>query len=365
MIIKRVNYLTRFFYTNITMKTKLLSLLIVFLVSQTVFSQTFVRKVLFEEATNASCGPCAANNPYLKAYIDGKGDSIIAIKYHSHIPGYDPMYLHNPTQSAERYTTYYGMNAMPWLNADGIVNDVLPFTLANLDNAFYGRLGVPAPLLVTVTDQRVAVDSIKTNIVVYKPTGLPSGNYKLRVMAIEKKVLYVSPPGSNGETSFEHVFRAAYPNTSGTTVTTTAGTQNFSFTYKINSEWKDTSVYTVAFVQNDNNKEVMNTGKGNTTTFTSVNQNGTEIPSSYSLSQNYPNPFNPVTRINFSIPENSFVTLKIYDMLGREIDVITNSHFEAGNYSADWNAADFSSGIYFYTLQAGEFTETRKMMLVK
>ena len=73
----------------------------------------FVRKVLFEEATNASCAPCAANNPYLKAYLDEKGDSIIAIKYHASFPGIDPMYSHNPTQNAERYSAYYGMNAMP------------------------------------------------------------------------------------------------------------------------------------------------------------------------------------------------------------------------------------------------------------
>lgn len=339
-------------------------IIIVFLITQAGFSQTFVRKVLFEEATNASCGPCAANNPYLKAYIESKGDSIIAIKYHASFPGPDPMYSHNPTQNAERYSAYYGMNAMPWLNADGIVNDVWPFTITNLDNAFYSRIGVPAPLLVTVTDQRVAVDSIMTNITVYKPTGLPSGNYKLHVFAIEKKIVYTSPPGSNGETVFEHVFRRAYPNTDGTVITTATGTQNFSFTYKILPEWKDTSIYTVAFIQNDNNKEVLNSGKGNTTV-TGVSQLGSEIPSDFLLSQNFPNPFNPVTKINFSIPKNSFVTLKVYDMLGREVEVLANGELTAGNYSADWSALNISSGIYFYTLNAGEFTETRKMMLVK
>jgi hypothetical protein len=109
-----------------------LSLLLI-VTAQLTFGQTFLRKVLFEEATNASCGPCAANNPFLKAYIDSKGDTIIAIKYHASFPGYDPMYLHNPSQNSERYATYYGMNAMPWLNVDGIINDVWPFTLANFN----------------------------------------------------------------------------------------------------------------------------------------------------------------------------------------------------------------------------------------
>jgi hypothetical protein len=345
------------------MKKSYILLLLLFFV-QLLQSQTFVRKVLFEEATNASCGPCAANNPFLKAYIDSKGDSIIAIKYHASFPGFDPMYQHNTTQNIERYSTYYNMNAMPWLNVDGIINDVWPFTLANFDNAYFGRLGIPAPLLVTVSDQRIAGDSIRASIFVYKPTGLPAGNYKLRVMAIEKKIIYLTPPGSNGETIFEHVFRRAYPNTDGTVITTGAGSQNFVFTYKILPEWKDTSMYTVAFVQNDVNKEVLNVGKGIINP-TGINSSNSEIPNEYSLSQNYPNPFNPATNINFSIPQQSYVSLKVYDMLGREISVLVNGEFPAGNYTVDWNAVNFTSGVYFYTMKTGAYSETKKMILIK
>lgn len=343
---------------------KIYAVVLLMLVTFGINSQTYVRKVLFEEATNASCVPCANNNPFLKAYIEAKGDSIIALKYHASFPGFDPMYQHNPTQNVERYSGYYGMNAMPWLNVDGIVNDVWPFTQVNFDNAFYGRIGVPSPLLVTVVDQRLSADSIRTFITVNKPTGLPAGNYKLRVMAIEKKIIYSSAPGSNGETVFEHVFRSAYPNTSGTTINISIGLESFSFDYKIHADWKDTSIYTVAFVQNDNNKEVLNVGKGNTT-MTGVNQVNSEVPSSYKLSQNFPNPFNPVTNINFSIPKNSFVTLKVYDMLGREISSLVSEQMQAGTYKVDWNAVNASSGIYFYTITAGDFKETKKMMLVK
>ncbi len=324
----------------------------------------FVRKVLFEEATNASCGPCAANNPYLKAYIDGKGDSIIAIKYHSSFPGFDPMYNLNPTQSAERYSSYYGMNAVPWLNADGIVNDVWPFTLTNFNNAFYGRLGIPAPLQISVTDQRIAGDSIRATVNVNLPANLPSGNYKLRVMAIEKWVIYTTPPGSNGESQFEHVFRKAFPNTTGTAYNGTAGNQQFVFTYKIDPAWKDTSMITIAFIQNDNNKEVLNVGKGSVN-ITGINSTSSEIPGSYSLLQNYPNPFNPVTNINFSLPVDSDVRLAVYDMLGREVSLLANGRFSAGVYNVDYDASSLSSGIYFYSISAGDFKETKKMMLVK
>jgi hypothetical protein len=324
----------------------------------------FVRKVLFEEATNASCGPCAANNPYLKAYIDSKFDSIIAIKYHASFPGVDPMYSHNPSQNAERYSTYYGMNAMPWLNSDGIINDIWPFTIANLDNGFYGRLAIPAPLTITVTDQRIAGDSIRATVNINLPSNLPSGNYKLRVMAIEKWVIYTTPPGSNGETIFEHVFRRAYPNTTGTTFNGLAGNQQFIFTYKKDPVWKDTSMITIAFIQNDNNKEVLNSGKGSVLPV-GINNNNSEVPEGYSISQNYPNPFNPVTNISFGLPVSSQVKLAVYDMLGREVSLLANGKFEAGIHSIDYDASNLTSGIYFYTITAGSFTSTKKMILVK
>jgi photosystem II stability/assembly factor-like uncharacterized protein len=93
------------------------------------------------------------------------------------------------------------------------------------------------------------------------------------------------------------------------------------------------------------------------------NQNG--VPLSYSLSQNYPNPFNPTTKINFSLPKSGAVTLKIYDVLGSEVATLVNSNLKSGSYTVDWNAGGYSSGVYFYRLQAGDFTETKKMILVK
>lgn len=89
------------------------------------------------------------------------------------------------------------------------------------------------------------------------------------------------------------------------------------------------------------------------------------IPKKFSISQNYPNPFNPVTKISFDIPKNSPVKISVFDMLGREVEVIVNTQLAAGRYSAEWNAVNYSSGIYFYRISASDFTETRKMILVK
>ena len=89
------------------------------------------------------------------------------------------------------------------------------------------------------------------------------------------------------------------------------------------------------------------------------------IPDVYSLDQNYPNPFNPSTVINFSIPESGLVTLKIYNVLGQEVAELVNDVKPAGNYEVTFDASDLTSGMYIYTITAGNFTSTKKMMLLK
>ncbi|MCB0726779.1 MAG: SBBP repeat-containing protein [Ignavibacteriae bacterium] len=90
-----------------------------------------------------------------------------------------------------------------------------------------------------------------------------------------------------------------------------------------------------------------------------------EVPEGYSLSQNYPNPFNPSTKLGFGISDLGFVSLKIYDVQGREVAVLVNENLSPGSYEFEWNASGFTSGVYFYKLQAGQFTETKKMLLTK
>jgi photosystem II stability/assembly factor-like uncharacterized protein len=97
----------------------------------------------------------------------------------------------------------------------------------------------------------------------------------------------------------------------------------------------------------------------------SVEKENDLTPTSYQLQQNYPNPFNPSTTITFSIPEASFVSLKVFNSLGQEIETLVTKELSAGNYKYDWNAESLTSGIYFYKLQSGSFVETKKMILLK
>jgi len=99
---------------------------------------------------------------------------------------------------------------------------------------------------------------------------------------------------------------------------------------------------------------------------TSVEEEEIDIlPTEYSLSQNYPNPFNPSTNIKYSVPQPSQVQIKVYDVLGNEIETLVNEEKPAGTYELTWNAANLSSGIYFYQLKAGEYVNTKKMILLK
>ena len=92
---------------------------------------------------------------------------------------------------------------------------------------------------------------------------------------------------------------------------------------------------------------------------------GSTLPGSFELKQNYPNPFNPTTRIGFQIVAPGFVTLKVYDILGREVRTLVNEELKAGSYEKTFDASGLASGVYYYRIQAGDFAETKKLLLLR
>lgn len=98
---------------------------------------------------------------------------------------------------------------------------------------------------------------------------------------------------------------------------------------------------------------------------TGVNETGNPLPTEFSISQNYPNPFNPTTTITYSIPEASRVTLKVYDILGEEVATLVNDNKSVGNYQVNFDASKLASGMYIYTITAGNYNASKKMMLLK
>jgi hypothetical protein len=98
---------------------------------------------------------------------------------------------------------------------------------------------------------------------------------------------------------------------------------------------------------------------------TSVNTPSNEIPAHFSVTQNYPNPFNPTTTIRYSLPIATHVRLKIYNALGQEITQLVSQHMDAGTHTSEWNASGYTSGIYYYRLEAGNFVGIKKMVLLR
>jgi photosystem II stability/assembly factor-like uncharacterized protein len=107
---------------------------------------------------------------------------------------------------------------------------------------------------------------------------------------------------------------------------------------------------------------ILKTTNGGVTAITPIN---TEAPNEFKLEQNYPNPFNPGTNIKFQIPKQGYTELRIFDILGKEIGVLVNARLNPGTYKVDWDASGYPSGVYYCKLTAGDFTESKKMVLIK
>jgi len=122
--------------------------------------------------------------------------------------------------------------------------------------------------------------------------------------------------------------------------------------------------YAVWTLAREGNEDDIYFAKGKITV-TNIEEEASVIPKQFELMQSYPNPFNPRTTIPFSLPSKSFVSLKVFDALGREMATLVSEELSAGIYSKHWDATSVTSGIYFYRLQAGSFVETRKMLLVR
>ncbi len=116
--------------------------------------------------------------------------------------------------------------------------------------------------------------------------------------------------------------------------------------------------YTLANVQNDYSEF----GKKN---YYQINFDGKLTPTAYDLSQNFPNPFNPATTINYQLPQNGFVTLRIYDILGKEVKTLVNEQKNQGRYSVNFDASRLASGVYIYQLRANDYVSSKKMLLLK
>jgi len=250
------------------MKNIFTSILSVFIITAG-FSQS-QRMVLIEEASNASCGPCAAQNPAFHALTEANTTKVVTLKYQWYFPGFDPMNVHNPTEVATRFETYYGQSGVPTAMLDGSIPETgdigfdptaqgwyagAPggFSQALIDN----RYAVPASFDINVT-YTLTPDNISVTATA-NCTQAVSGNLKMRIAVIEKEIVFDTAPGSNGETAFYHVMKKFLPNAGGVAM---AGTYASGESFTTTQAWNLANIYdyneiaVVVFIQDDATKEV-------------------------------------------------------------------------------------------------------------
>ena len=227
-------------------------------ISNQLFAQAR-RFVLIEHFTQASCSPCAAQNPILQAVLDVNRGSVHHIAYHTSWPGVDPMNAYNPTEVAAR-VTYYGVNAVPDCLMEGDIYHGGPSGITQ--NMLNDVSTDPAPIRVAVSETSNGV-ARTVQVKVFTLAIVPSANYKIRVAVCEKWKHYTSAPGSNGEKDFPDVFRKALPNSAGDVYAPAAIGDSVIFTYTYNldlSTWDTTQIYSTAYIQNETTKEIINSG---------------------------------------------------------------------------------------------------------
>jgi len=226
------------------------------------------RMVLTEEFTNASCGPCAGQNPAYNALIAANSTKIVAIKYQVNFPGVDPMNAQNPTEVATR-RTYYAVSGVPYapINGDtvplidwagtGYTGGPYHYDQAIIDSAYDS----PSPFAINLTHSITSdLDSIYITCVVNAAQAVNLPQLFLRMAIIEREIVFASAPGTNGETEFFDVMRKMVPNATGTSLSATwTNGQNQTFTFGVpipSYIYNPTQIAVVAFIQEDATKQV-------------------------------------------------------------------------------------------------------------
>jgi thiol-disulfide isomerase/thioredoxin len=227
-------------------------------ISFNTFSQA--RKyVMIEHFTQASCGPCAQQNPFLEALLTVNRGSIHHIAYHTSWPGVDPMNAYNPSQVADR-VTYYGVTGVP--DCFMLGNQFHGGPASFSQNMINDAASDPDSIRVLVNETSNGVTRT-VHVRVITLNTIPTANYKIRVAVCEQVINYATPPGSNGEKSFPDVFRKMIPSSSGDVYTPAAlgDTASFTYTYTLDlTHWDTTRIYSIAFIQNETTKEIINSG---------------------------------------------------------------------------------------------------------
>ena len=272
------------------MKKNFLTICAMVVLSVAVFGQS-QRFILFEEFTQASCGPCASQNPAFNALLNANTAKCTSIKYQTSWPGYDPMNLHNASEVANR-VSYYNVSGVPDVVMDGNAYHGSPSGVNQ--SKINTQYAVPSPFELTINQQLSPGNDTIYVTMLGKATAPVSGTLIAHSAVIENHIHFATPPGSNGEKDFYHVMKKMLPSSSGTTLPTSFETGDY---FLLHYAWKLANVYSISelnvvgFVQNNLTKAVQQAANTSVTAITGVYQNDLTLSNPGNMLTSYCEPF--------------------------------------------------------------------------
>ena len=351
------------------MKKIIIALFILFLAfsfnPQDTYSQD-TNNVLFEYQTGTWCGYCPCGHEILEMISSGYGQ-IVIIGLHG--GGSDPW-----ASYSSGIRGLLGMTAYPKACIGRRINNESRGSWAA--HWYNQSLLSPGVSIEVTRSYNSSTRQLDATALVTALSNL-AGSYKINFVLTESNIIYYQssyspcPPGGSNYVH-KHVCKGYLNGDQGQDIfanVSSGDTASKSLNYTIPSGFVASNCDLVVFVYKVGssfgwNNYVQQAIEIPVETPVGIGNTGTTV-SDYSLSQNYPNPFNPTTNIHFSIPKDGNTSLKFYDVLGNEVATYYDGFLKAGTYNAEFNGSTFSSGVYFYKLTSGDFTETKKMLLTK
>jgi len=339
----------------------------VFAQTTTAFAQegAYDRVVLLEEFMSATCVPCVEVTPIMnKAVDDGKGKAV-SIRYHVNQPQpYDPWYKANPSDVEARRVYYSPDDPLepPHTRIDGKAStkDYIVPDAAE-------RRTEQSQIDIAVT-QTPYGDGFTVSVKVTASVDGLDGDHRLRIVAVEGLVVKddwkgKKPfPGYNGEVEFHDIMRKMVNSPEGEAITLKPNeTKTFTATYTRGADWQANQMYAVAFVQNDDNAEVIQTG------YSPKSTSGVEHVSvrGFRLGGVVPNPATTVAAIDYTLGATADVTIELRNSVGEQLANFEEGVMEAGTYTKGIDLANIPAGSYIVTLRAGDVVASKQMLVVK
>jgi hypothetical protein len=350
---------------------KLFIFLAVLLFASSSFAQT--NNVLFEGCTGTWCQWCPCGHTIVDGFLTNRPNTLV-LEYHG-------------GSSSDPWVNFNGNTIISLIGFSSYPTGVIGRRSGIVDRSSWsGQVysqGVNFPSPITLGFNKTynsGTRALTVNVSSLSLRQIDTNTY-INFVIYENNLIYTQTGNSSctGGTNYVHKFVVRDMVNGATGQTYSSGTwaagvlKNATFNYTLPTTWVDSNCYIGLFVYfyqgsiSSLTSYVLQTAKGRVagTNLSGVNINSNEFAQDYYLAQNYPNPFNPNTNIKFSIPKEGQVTLKVYDMVGNEVATYFDTYLKNGIYNVEFDGSKLSSGIYFYKLTAGSFSETKKMILIK